>query len=124
MDNRKVILGSYLGTAIGAWYLVRSSLAYLYLNFYQIRRLPGINGMREGLPVLVGFIVFFILFKHPRINVVMEEVVSELKKVTWPSRDEVVKSTTVVIICIAIASFILAGFDLMWGKLITFLLHA
>lgn len=124
MDNRKVILGSYLGTAILAWFLVRSSLAYLYLNFYQIRRLPAINVLREGLPVLIGAIIFTILLKHPRVNVVMDEVVSELKKVTWPSRDDVVKSTTVVIICILIASFILAGFDLMWGKLITFLLHA
>ncbi len=123
MDNRKVILGSYLGASILAWFLTRSSFAYLYLNFYQIRRLPGINAIREGLPLLIGATVFLVLLKHAHVNVVMEEVVSELKKVTWPSRDDVVKSTTVVIICILIASFILAGFDLMWGKLITFLLH-
>jgi len=122
MDNRKVILGSYLGTSILAWFLTRSMLAYLYLNVYQIRRLPSINLIKEALPVLVAAIVFTILFKHPRINTVMEEVVFELKKVTWPSREDVVKSTTVVIICIIIISGILAGFDLMWGELITVLL--
>lgn len=122
MDNRKLILGSYLGASIVTWFLARSTFAYLYLTFYQIRRLAGVNALREGLPVLLGAIVFIVLVKHPRVNVVMDEVVSELKKVTWPSKDDVVKSTTVVIICILIASFILAGFDLMWGKMITFLL--
>jgi preprotein translocase subunit SecE len=53
-----------------------------------------------------------------------DEVVSELRKVTWPSRDDVVKSTTVVLVCVLIASFILAGFDLIWGKVIGFLLHS
>lgn len=122
MDNRKIILSSFLATALTTWFLVRSSVAYLYLTFYQVRRLPGITGLREGLPVLAGALVFLLLYKNPKANVVLDEVVVELKKVTWPKRDDVVKSTTVVLICILIASFILAGFNLMWGKLITFLL--
>lgn len=123
MDNRKIILSSYLAAAMVTWFLLRSTVAYLYLTFYQVRRLPGITGLREGLPVLIGMLVFFILYKNARANTVLEEVVSELKKVTWPKREDVVKSTTVVLICIIIASFILAGFDLMWGKLTTFLLQ-
>lgn len=124
MDNRKLILGSYLGAGIISWFLTRASLAYLYLQFYQVRRWPGIMALREAIPVLVGSLVFAILFKHAQVNVVMDEVVSELKKVTWPSREDVVKSTTVVLICILIASFILAGFDLMWGKVISSLLKS
>lgn len=122
MDTRKIILSSYLAAAMTTWFLVRSSVAYLYLTFYQIRRLPAIAGLREGIPVLAGALVFILLYKNPKANEVLDEVVSELRKVTWPKRDDVVKSTTVVLICIIIASFILAGFDLMWGKLITFLL--
>lgn len=123
MDTRKIILASYLLTSMIAWFLTRSALTYLSLSIYQIRRLPAIGTIREVVPVIVALAVFGILFKHPRSTTVLEEVISELRKVTWPSREDVVKSTTVVIICIMIASFILAGFDLMWGELITFLLR-
>ena len=47
----------------------------------------------------------------------------ELKKVTWPTREDVIKSTWVVMICIGIASLILVGFDLLWGKIFSFLLQ-
>ena len=123
MDNRKVIIGSYLGAAMLVWFLVRSSLTYLFLTFYQLRRLQ-IQWAKEAVPLVLGITVFLILLKHARVNEVMEEVVSELKKVTWPSRDDVVKSTTVVIICILIASVILSVFDLMWGRMVTFLLKS
>ena len=92
--------------------------------FYQVRRLPGILALREVVPVLVGAVVFGILLKHPRVNSFMDDVVAELRKVTWPGVDDVRKSTTVVIICILIASFMLAGFDILWGKVISFLLHS
>ena len=123
MDTRKIILSSYLASAMVVWFLLRSAVAYLHLTFYQVRRLPGIDVIREGVPVLVAAIVFLVLYKNAKANTVLDEVVSELRKVTWPKKDDVVKSTTVVLICIAIASFILAGFDLMWGKVITYLLR-
>lgn len=122
MENRKVILSSYLSASVVSWFLCRSLVQWAYTTFYHIRRLPGIDFGREALPVLVGAIVFIGLFKNPKVNLVMEEVVSELKKVTWPNREDVMKSTWVVLVCILIASFILAGFDLMWGKLIGALL--
>lgn len=122
MDNRKIILSSYLSAAIMTWFLCRAFVQWLHMTFYHVRRLPGIALGREALPVLLGVVVFAVLFNHKKVNEVMEEVVSELKKVTWPSREDVVKSTWVVMICIIFASFVLAGFDLLWGKVISFLL--
>lgn len=118
MDNRKVILTSYLGAAAILWFLTRACLAYLHLTFYQVRRMPGILTVREVLPLVLAGTLFLILFRHRKVNEVMDEVVAELKKVTWPSRDDVVKSTTVVMICIVIASGIIATFDVIWGRLI------
>ncbi len=123
MDNRKIILAFYMVCSAVLWFLSRSFLDWLYHTFYAIRRYAAVTTLRELLPVILGAILFGFLFRNPKVNTVMDEVVSELKKVTWPTRDDVVKSTTVVIICIAIASFILAGFDLIWGKVITYLLH-
>lgn len=124
MDNRKLIVAFYIASSALLWFMARSSLHFLYLTFYQVRRLPGIAVIREVVPILLGGVLFGVLLRHPVVNAYLEDVVSELKKVTWPSRDDVVKSTTVVLVCIVIASFILAGFDLIWGKVITFLLHS
>ncbi len=123
MDNRKIILASYVGTSMLVWFLTRSFVQYLYLQFYQIRRLAGIDVIREAVPLILALAVFGFLFKKASVNTYMEEVVVELKKVTWPSRQDVVRSTTVVIICILIASAILATFDAIWGKVIGLLLQ-
>lgn len=124
MDNRKLILAFYMVCSAVLWFLSRSFIEWTYHTFYAIRRYAAVGVLREALPVVLGIGLFAILLRHPRANTVMDEVVSELKKVTWPSRDDVVKSTTVVIICILIASFLLAGFDLLWGQVIGYLLHA
>ena len=98
--------------------MVRAFAQWLTLTFYQIRKLPGIDAIKEGLPVVSGLLVFLLLLKHPKVNEVMEDVVSELKKVTWPNLDDVKKSTIVVMFCILIASGILAFFDLIFGKVV------
>src|SRR5262245_54646488 len=124
MDNRKLIVASYIAASMVLWFLTRATIQWFYLTFYQVRRLAGIGFMRESLPVIVGAAAFIILLRHPKTTPLLDEVVVELKKVTWPSRDEVMKSTTVVLICVLFASFVLAGFDLAWGKVIGFLLHS
>lgn len=124
MENRKIIISFYLVSSIVGWFLTRSLVQYLFVTLYQVRRIPGIATVREALPVAVGAIIFLVLFRHPTANAFFDEVVSELRKVTWPSRQDVVRSTTVVLVCILIASFIIAGFDLLWGKVIGYLLKA
>lgn len=124
MENRKIIVASYITAAMLGWFLTRSALQFLYVTFYQVRRLSGIATINEVLPVVVAALTFGILLKHPRVSTVLDEVVSELKKMSWPSREDVIKSTTVVLICVLFASFVLAGFDLAWGEIIGYLLHS
>lgn len=124
MDNRKLVLISYVACAILVWFLSHSGLQFLYSKFYMVRRLPGADLWREVIPVVLGTITFFVLLRVQKFNTFMDEVVAELRKVTWPTREEVVKSTTVVLICILIASGILAVFDFVWGRVIGFLLKS
>lgn len=44
-------------------------------------------------------------------------VVHELKRVTWPTRNEVWKYTIIVLVTIAIFAIILGIFDFIWLKL-------
>lgn len=122
MDSRKIIVGSYLAISALIWFLVRSCVQWLYFAFYQVRQIPGAELIREALPVVAGLLTFVILIRNTKVNEVLEDVVSELKKVTWPNFEDVKKSTIVVMVCILLASGILAVFDLVFGKVVTFLL--
>jgi preprotein translocase subunit SecE len=52
----------------------------------------------------------------------LEEIISELKKVTWPTREETAYLTTVVIIVSVVAGTILGGVDIFFNWLIDHLL--
>jgi preprotein translocase subunit SecE len=51
------------------------------------------------------------------------EVKAELKKVTWPSRDELIGSVIIVCILVAVFSVILAGMDSLFGMIIRYLIR-
>ena len=46
----------------------------------------------------------------------------EAKKISWPSRAEIVRSTIVVIVAIIIFSIIIGGMDIFFLQLLRFLL--
>ncbi len=49
------------------------------------------------------------------------DVSHELKRVSWPTRNEVFKYTVIVLVTIAIFALLLGGFDFVWVRLIEFL---
>lgn len=51
--------------------------------------------------------------------VFLKEVREELKKVVWPTRDEVIRLTTVVIIVSVIVGIFLGGIDYILTNLLT-----
>ena len=50
-----------------------------------------------------------------------KDVLAEMKKVTWPSRNEVVSTTVVVIVATVVFAVYLWGCDLVFYKAIDFL---
>jgi preprotein translocase subunit SecE len=57
--------------------------------------------------------------KLTELRTFLTEVRSELKKVTWPGRDEVQATTVVVIITTIIFGFYLYGLDLLFSEVFT-----
>ena len=65
---------------------------------------------------VAGFGVAIYMWRHPKVNRLAIEVVTELSKVTWPTRKELSASTVVVIVVSVVASIILGVFDLIWSN--------
>ena len=62
-------------------------------------------------------IATFIALQNQRLVELANEVTAELRKVTWPTREETFAATVVVIVTVIVASMVLAIFDLVWSKL-------
>jgi preprotein translocase subunit SecE len=53
-----------------------------------------------------------------RMRTFFREVRIEMKKVTWPTRKELIKSTGVVIVAVVIAAAFIGGLDVLWNELV------
>ena len=58
-----------------------------------------------------------------RIREFIQDVLVEFRKVTWPSRQELINSTTVVIVVTVVLAFFLGGVDIGLTKLVERILH-
>ena len=57
------------------------------------------------------------LYRNERAHTLVTEVVTELAKVTWPTRNETYASTVVVIVASLIAAALVGAFDFVWSNL-------
>ena len=53
-----------------------------------------------------------------RIQEFVREVLAEFRKVTWPSRSELVNSTVVVIVVTVVLAFFLGGVDIVLARVV------
>jgi preprotein translocase SecE subunit len=61
--------------------------------------------------VLLGVGSAVAVYLHPVTSALSQEVVEELRKVSWPARDELTAATVVVIIAVFIFAAFLGAFD-------------
>jgi preprotein translocase subunit SecE len=74
------------------------------------------NELYVGLAaVTVAGIATVVAWKNEEVFTLANEVTSELRKVTWPTRRETLNSTIVVIATTIIASLLLGFFDAIWA---------
>ena len=64
---------------------------------------------------LLGVAVAVYYWRKPEARKYADEVAEELSKVTWPSREEVTSSTTVVVLTTLFATVFFALMDRFWG---------
>lgn len=69
----------------------------------------------------VALVTGVLSYRNERIQVLANEVASELKKVAWPSAKEVKQATIVVIVMALISASILGIFDYVWANVTDFI---
>ncbi len=114
-SHRKYLDISFGAVAVAVWFLLRQALVFLWVLF----RLPSTDSWVVSLPDLiaaaVGLVFFVLLRSKPKVKGFVSEVILELSKVTWPTRQETVVSTGVIIVMVGIASLFIFFFDTVLG---------
>jgi len=118
MGNRKYIILTFLtaGFLVGFAVLGLAGplLALLEVGDPQILGLVNATAL---VGIVVGLATFLGLNRHRGVYVFTNEVITELRKVVWPDKEETVRSTTVVLTFTFIIAGALALYDFVWARL-------
>lgn len=120
--NSKILTLSFaIGAAIIAFTLsmLIKILAGAFNIFAQVFQSEAV---RHGVPVAVGLGIFFFCQFNPRILAWGEEVITEVRKVVFPSRKDVTAMTIVVVIMVLISSGIITTFDFVSAQAMNLML--
>jgi preprotein translocase subunit SecE len=117
LGTKRFVYAAYFGGAIGVAFLFSKfgNLIWQRIEAYR----PQIGDPRDDIimPIgaVVGALTALYYWRKQKTRQYAEEVAAELSQVTWPSRQEVTNSTTVVIIATAFATIFFALMDRFWA---------
>jgi preprotein translocase subunit SecE len=72
--------------------------------------------------IILGILLFVLLNRHRKIVAFTDELVTELRRVFWPDKEETIRSTTVVIGVTLFIAFMLGSYDYVWAEVTQLLL--
>ncbi len=117
-DLYKPMQGRYARnyTALGLGVLVALGLWRLYETL-----ITSSDAIRFGVPVMVGLVLGWLIFRvveYPPFVEFLIATEAEMNKVSWTSRDDLYRATTVVLTTVILMAVFLFGVDWLWSNLL------
>lgn len=107
-------LAIWVVIALGCWSLYGSLRGFLDSGSYLIPAIPS-------LALAAGLWFGFRVVNWPRFADFLIAVEAEMNKVTWPSKEELIRASIVVIFTIFFLAIALFSFDVLWQAIFNFL---
>lgn len=117
-ENKKIITVSFVLAGVLSGFVLSVLLETFAATFGFVARAMASDVFRHGLPVAVGLGVFLALQLRTKTCVWADEVVSEIRKVVWPSRRDLTAMTVVVCVFVVFSGVMLGFFDFFSGYLV------
>jgi preprotein translocase subunit SecE len=105
---------------IGTFVLLEAAILF---SSGSVAKVLSSDGVRHGIPFLLGLGSILFLQMNVKVRTWSEEVVAEIAKVVWPTRQETVTRTIGVCIMVVVAGAVLGLMDVISGSFIDWLLH-
>lgn len=117
MSNQRFIVLTFFALAVALGATLRSAAVSVLLWTGNADPMVGGLVAASGLVgVLGGLLAFFILLSNRAAVQFTDEVIGELAKVTWPTREETMSASVTVVITTAVFLLSLAVFDTVWSR--------
>ena len=112
------MLGAYVfGRALDGLWQYASARDFVVLRAPWLASVP--DESKANYSLVIGAVLALLLglrtYRKPSVRAWSDEVTTELVKVKWPSRKDVINSTTVVLTTTAVAVVYLFLLDRFWG---------
>jgi preprotein translocase subunit SecE len=119
LGYQRFVYAGYFAAAIGIAFLCSKigEFAWQRLSAWKPQFGEPRGEILMPLSALIGVGTAWYYWKQQRTRELAEEVASELSKVTWPSKDEVMSSTAVVIVTTIFSTIFFALMDRFWSFL-------
>ena len=115
--QRYVLLAFIVGSILVGMTLQAATVSAFAQFAWPDNRIMGLVNTSTSISVVGAALTFFILIRTKRALNFSSEVVGELIRVTWPSRDETVRASTTVILTTLFTAALLAIYDFTWKQL-------
>ena len=86
--------------------------------------IPGIANATSLVSIGLAIALFITLMRLPSVISYTDEVISELRKVVWPTREETFRNATIVLGTVLVLSLILGAYDYVWGAITKVFLYS
>lgn len=117
-NNQNIINAAMVAAGFLAYLVAALLFEILAGMFGAVARLQSIEAYKHGIPVAVGLATFLYMFFSGKVQVFLDEVVTEIRKVVWPSRKDTVAMTIVCCVMVVLAGVGLGAFDFFASQLI------
>ena len=115
MKHTRYVLLTFVVAAVLTGSLARScSVAFLAQMAMPDTRVLGILNTSSTLALVCGVTMFMFLIRHLPSRRLVDEVITELRLVTWPTREETIRASTTVILTTFFTAGLLAAYDYVW----------
>jgi preprotein translocase subunit SecE len=117
LGTQRFVYAAYFAGGIAVAFLLSKAMSYAWLRLSTYKPAVGEPHDEIVMPIagLIGLFVAIYYYRDQKTRTLAEEVAFELGKVTWPSREEVVNGTFVVVITTLLATTFFALMDRFWG---------
>ncbi len=107
-------LAIWIVVALGCWSMYGTLRGAIDAGSLMIPAIPGIT-------LLAGLWFGYRVVNWPRFADFLIAVEAEMNKVTWPSKDELIRAAIVVMFTIFFLAIALFLFDVIWQQLFSFI---
>jgi len=117
MRHQRWIVLSFIGAAAVVGAVLLSASTSLFVLYSVPDQRFGPLTTTQLLAIVSAVVTFVALIRNTKAVTFTDEVVDELSKVTWPSKDETLRATTTVVVTTLLVAALLGAYDFLWGNL-------